>query len=185
MTILSILWTVWFSQFQWNDVEEHFEQYENKVLERVDELYKKALIWVNWRYSNNTVNEVDYINLYCDNSTKTFKAYICDDVNADLPLFNNCKEIDFPTLENIKYGTFLSTYRKVNTSINECMYKDIWSNIYTNATFYIKISTNFPNGKTEIFWYKGSPNIYERVSSWKINLKEGRIIKEVFPLTFK
>ena len=151
ITILSILGTVWFYNLSNIEVENYLNQYEEQTITRVDNLYKKSLIWINWYYSNNWVENTNYIKLYCNQNNKTFLAYICDNINPTSPNFNNCKQIDFPTLSNIRYWWMLSKYTKKSIEINNCMYKDTWWIDYNIWSFYITISTIFPNWKIETY----------------------------------
>jgi len=190
MTILSIIWSFSYLKFWNNEVENYLSEYQSQVISRIEDLYKKVLIWINWHYNNKWIVDVEYIKLYCDEINKTFHAYVCDNSNNKSPEFNNCKQVDFPTLSNIEYGTFLSKYTKNNIRINHCMYLEEWTNLYSNWSFYIKINTIFPNWK--IIAYKENPsNTKEnesddtKIDNIKINVKNWTIVKEFFPIYFK
>jgi len=189
ITMLSILWTFWFINYSENEINEYFDQYEEQVVSRVDNLYKKTLIWINWYYDNNWITEPDYIKLYCNQNDKTFYWYICDNTNTTSPNFNNCKQIDFPTLSNIKYWGVLSWYTKKIIEIDNCRYLDSWGNQYNNWSFYITINTKFPNWKVETF--KENPlntidNILDDivVDNVKVKVKDWSIVREFYPLDF-
>jgi len=190
ITILSILGSVSYLKFWSNGVEDYLTEYKSQVINRIDDLYKKSLIWINWHYNNSWVLDVDYIKLYCDEINKTFFAYVCDKTNPTSPSFNNCKQIDFPTLQNLKYWTFLSTYTKSNVKINHCMFLDKNTSLYNNWSFYITVYTSFPNWKIETY-KENTLNTQDNekddtiVDNVKINVKEGIVVKEFFPLYFK
>lgn len=187
ITIISILWTIWFYNYSNIEIENYLREYEEQSINRVSNLYKKSLIWINWYYNNNWVTDTSYIKLYCNQNDKTFLAYICDDSNSVSPAFNNCKQIDFPTLENIKYWWYLSKYTKKNITINNCLYIDEWWSNYNVWSYYITISTVFPNWKIETYkenWSNTIDNIDDDtiVDNVKINVKEGITVKDFHPL---
>jgi len=189
ITILSILSTVWvYNLWSWN-TEQYLQEYKDKVETRVDTLYKKGLIWINWYYNNNGETEAEYIKLYCNQNDKTFLAYICDSSNITTPNFNNCKQIDFPTLTNIEYWWVLSKYTKETIEIENCRYIDIWGSSYTNWSFYLTISTIFPNWKIEAYkenmaWTIDNINDDTAVDNVMIKVKEGVVVKEIYPISF-
>jgi hypothetical protein len=117
---------------------------------RFNELYDKSLIWVNWYYSNNWVTKPDYLKIYCDNVTKTIKAYICDSTNSiDDATFRNCIQIDYPDFNFLTLDWKTSDYSSMY-AINSCIYRQgAWA--YTNGSFYAKMNLNFPYG-TKLYW---------------------------------
>jgi len=190
ITILSILWSFSIIKYSDNEVENYLAEYKNQVVNRIDNLYKKALIGINWHYENKWITDTDYLKFYCDETNKTFYAYICDEINSFTPEFNNCKQIDFPTLNNIEYWNILSRYTKKDIEFNHCMYLDEWNNYYSNWSFYITVFTKFPNWSLQT--YKESPTNSKNnlnddtiVKNVKINVKHFSIVKEFYPIYFK
>ncbi len=190
ITVLSIIWSFGYLKYGNNEVENYLSEYKSQIIQRVDDLYKKSLISINWHYNNNWVTDVKYLKLYCDEVNKTFYAYACDKTNSTSPDFNNCKQIDFPTLDNIRYWNILSTYTKKDIDINHCMYIDQWWSIFNNWSFYITINTWFPNWEIETY-KENATNSKDNelddtiVDNVKINIKHEAIVKEFYPIYFK
>lgn len=168
ITIISIISLTWYNIFKTNEDLNISNSYINEVINRINELQSKSLIWINWYYNNKWVTKPEFIKVYCKNDTKSFNAYICD--NKNIPDISqwDCSQIDFPSFSNLKIDWYFKNISDYN--IKKCEVNNLWS--YIEWSFYIKINLNFPYWKIEYYndnWTIDNYNDDVIIENWKIH----------------
>lgn len=185
ITILSIVTIYWYNWiFKDSDQrKEILDIFEENNLSRFNELYDKSLIWVNWHYNNNGVKKADYIKVYCDNTTKKIKAYICDNKNSIVDVtFKNCIQIDYPDFNNLKFNWRIWDLSD-EYSISNCWYRDV-NNVFSNWNVYAKILLNFPYW-IKVYWENLLNTKADENDDFEVNTLNIMAKKDIFTVDFK